>query len=68
MLAISASPTTIAHILEFATKIRAGEMTISEVVDGFVAADDRDRLLGHREVVTARTANLLHEAFNVPLR
>jgi len=42
MLAISASPTTIAHILEFATKIRAGEMTISEVVDGFVAADEAD--------------------------
>ena len=42
MLAISASPTTIAHILEFSTKIRAGEMTISEVVDGFVAADEAD--------------------------
>jgi RNA polymerase primary sigma factor len=42
MLAISASPTTIAHILEFATKIRAGTMTISEAVDGFVAADEAD--------------------------
>jgi len=42
MLAISASPTTIAHILEFAGKIRAGEMQISEVVDGFVAADEAD--------------------------
>ena len=42
MLAISASPTTIAHILEFSTKIRAGQMTISEVVDGFVAADEAD--------------------------
>lgn len=42
MLAISASPTTIAHILEFAAKIRAGEMQISEVVDGFVAADEAD--------------------------
>jgi len=42
MLAISASPTTIAHILEFSTKIRAGEMQISEVVDGFVAADEAD--------------------------
>jgi RNA polymerase primary sigma factor len=42
MLAISASPTTIAHILEYATKIRAGEMQISEVVDGFVAADEAD--------------------------
>ncbi|QPF74844.1 RNA polymerase sigma factor RpoD [Roseateles sp. DAIF2] len=42
MLAISASPTTIAHILEFSAKIRAGEMQISEVVDGFVAADEAD--------------------------
>ncbi|PND37466.1 RNA polymerase sigma factor RpoD [Paucibacter aquatile] len=42
MLAISASPTTIAHILDLADKIRAGEKTISEVVDGFVAADEAD--------------------------
>ncbi len=42
MLAISASPTTIAEILSMADKIRAGEMTISEVVDGFVAADEAD--------------------------
>jgi RNA polymerase primary sigma factor len=42
MLAISASPTTIAEILGLADKIRAGEMTISEVVDGFVAADEAD--------------------------
>jgi len=42
MLAISASPTTIAHILEMAGKIRAGEQQISEVVDGFVAADEAD--------------------------
>jgi len=42
MLAISASPTTIAHILEFSAKIRAGEMQISEVVDGFVSDDEAD--------------------------
>ncbi|RTL37934.1 MAG: RNA polymerase sigma factor RpoD, partial [Burkholderiales bacterium] len=42
MLAISASPTTIAHILEMAGKIRAGEMQISDVVDGFVAEDEAD--------------------------
>ncbi len=42
MLAISASPTTIAEILAMANKIRAGEMTISEVVDGFVAEDEAD--------------------------
>ncbi|MBV8502670.1 MAG: RNA polymerase sigma factor RpoD, partial [Paucibacter sp.] len=42
MLAISASPTTIAHILEMAAKIRAGEQQISDVVDGFVAEDEAD--------------------------
>ncbi|MBQ1762816.1 MAG: RNA polymerase sigma factor RpoD, partial [Aquincola sp.] len=42
MLAISASPTTIAEILAMADKIRAGEMQISEVVDGFVAEDEAD--------------------------
>ncbi|MEJ5895713.1 RNA polymerase sigma factor RpoD [Aquabacterium sp. G14] len=42
MLAISASPTTIAEILEMADKIRAGETPITEVVDGFVAADEAD--------------------------
>src|SRR3569833_1468983 len=36
MLAISASPTTIAEILSYADKIRSGDMKISEVVDGFV--------------------------------
>jgi RNA polymerase primary sigma factor len=42
MQAISASPTTIAEILTMSDKIAAGEMTISEVVDGFVAADEAD--------------------------
>ena len=42
MLAISASPTTIAHILDMAGKIRAGEQQISDVVDGFVAEDEAD--------------------------
>ena len=42
MLAISASPTTIAEILTYADKIGAGEMQISEAVDGFVAADEAD--------------------------
>ncbi len=42
MLAISASPTTIAEILSMAAKIRAGEQQISEVVDGFVAEDEAD--------------------------
>ena len=42
MLAISASPTTIAEILAMADKIAAGDMQISEVVDGFVAEDEAD--------------------------
>ncbi|RZU02536.1 RNA polymerase sigma factor RpoD [Rivibacter subsaxonicus] len=42
MLAISESPTTIAEILALAGKLRAGEMQISEVVDGFVLDDEAD--------------------------
>ncbi|MCP5287179.1 MAG: RNA polymerase sigma factor RpoD [Burkholderiaceae bacterium] len=42
MLAISASPTTIAEILAMADKIAAGTMQISEVVDGFVSDDEAD--------------------------
>ncbi len=42
MLAISASPTTIAEILSMADKIKASEMTISEVVDGFVSESEAD--------------------------
>ena len=42
MLAISASPTTIAEILSMADRIAAGEMKISEAVDGFVTTDEAD--------------------------
>jgi len=42
MLAISASPTTIAEILVLADKIAAGELAISDAVDGFVAEDEAD--------------------------
>ena len=42
MHAISASPTTIAEILAMADKIAASELTISEVVDGFVSTDEAD--------------------------
>jgi RNA polymerase primary sigma factor len=42
MLAISASPTTIAEILAMADRIAAGEMQISEAVDGFVSDDEAD--------------------------
>ncbi|MBA4178020.1 MAG: RNA polymerase sigma factor RpoD, partial [Leptothrix sp. (in: Bacteria)] len=42
MLAISASPTTIAEILSMADKIAAGDQQISEVVDGFISSDEAD--------------------------
>ncbi len=42
MLAISASPTTIAEILSLADKINSAEMKISEVVDGFVSESEAD--------------------------
>jgi RNA polymerase primary sigma factor len=42
MLAISESPTTIAEILLLADKIRAGDMQISEAVDGFVSNEEAD--------------------------
>jgi RNA polymerase primary sigma factor len=42
MVAISASPTTVAEILAMAARIRAGEMQISDVVDGFVSDDEAD--------------------------
>ncbi|GIX25448.1 MULTISPECIES: RNA polymerase sigma factor RpoD [Caldimonas] len=42
MLAISASPTTIAEILALGDKIAAGELQISDVVDGFVSDDEAD--------------------------
>ncbi len=42
MLAISASPTTIAEILAMADRIEAGEMQISDLVDGFVSGEEAD--------------------------
>ena len=50
MLAISASPTTIAELLSYADKIGAGQMTISEVVDGFVSADEADDYVAEEDV------------------
>ncbi|WP_280150420.1 RNA polymerase sigma factor RpoD [Piscinibacter sp. XHJ-5] len=50
MLAISASPTTIAEILNYADKIAAGEMQISEVVDGFVSEDEADDYVAEEDV------------------
>src|SRR6185503_976446 len=42
MQAISASPTTIAEILQLADRIEKGEMQISEAVDGFVSTNEAD--------------------------
>ncbi len=42
MIAISASPTTVAEIIAMAAKIRAGESQISDVVDGFISDDEAD--------------------------
>ncbi|MEO6032430.1 MAG: RNA polymerase sigma factor RpoD [Burkholderiaceae bacterium] len=50
MAAISASPAIIAEILVYADKIKAGELTISEVVDGFVVADEADDYVAEEEV------------------
>ncbi|MFT3665711.1 RNA polymerase sigma factor RpoD [Piscinibacter sp.] len=50
MLAISASPTTIAELLSYADRIRAGEMQISEVVDGFVSEDEADDYVAEEDV------------------
>ena len=50
MLAISASPTTIAEILTYAERIGAGEMTISEVVDGFVSEVEADDYVAEEDV------------------
>ncbi|MBB6578112.1 RNA polymerase primary sigma factor [Comamonas odontotermitis] len=42
MLAISASPATIAEILAMAEEIREGKVVISTIVDGFSDADEND--------------------------
>jgi RNA polymerase primary sigma factor len=50
MLAISASPTTIAELLAYADRIASGEMKISEVVDGFVSEDEADDYVAEEDV------------------
>jgi len=50
MYAISASPTTIAEILVYADRITAAEMTISEVVDGFVSEGEADDYVAEEDV------------------
>lgn len=50
MVAISESPTTIAEILLLSDRIGAGEMQISEAVDGFVSADEADDYVAEEDV------------------
>src|SRR4029079_8763336 len=50
MLAISASPTTIAEILSYGDRIAAGERKISEVVDVFVSEDEADDYVAEEDV------------------
>ena len=50
MLAISASPSVMSEILSYGDKIAAGEMGISEVVDGFVVADEADDYVAEEDV------------------
>jgi RNA polymerase primary sigma factor len=50
MVAISASPTTIAEILSYAKRIGSGEMKISEAVDGFVSEDEADDYVAEEDV------------------
>ncbi|WP_272868042.1 sigma-70 factor domain-containing protein, partial [Caldimonas tepidiphila] len=50
MLAISTSPTTIAEVLALAERIAAGEAQISEVVDGFISADEADDYVAEEDV------------------
>jgi RNA polymerase primary sigma factor len=50
MLAISASPTTIAELLSAADRIAAGEQPISDVVDGFVSSNEADDYVAEEDV------------------
>jgi RNA polymerase primary sigma factor len=50
MLAISASPTTIAEILQYADQIAATLTPISEIVDGFVSTDEADDYVAEEDV------------------
>jgi RNA polymerase primary sigma factor len=52
MLAISASPAIMAEILAYGDKIGAGELAISDVVDGFVVADEADDYVAEEQFDT----------------
>ena len=50
MLAISASPSILAEILAYGDKVAAGEMSISEVVDGLVVAGEADDYVAEEDI------------------
>jgi len=50
MLAISASPAIMAEILAYGDRIAAGEMSISEVVDGFVVDGEADDYVAEEDI------------------
>ncbi|CUB00570.1 RNA polymerase sigma factor RpoD [Thiomonas bhubaneswarensis] len=50
MLAISASPSTVAEILAMAARIHHGELPVDEVVDGMVSDDESDDYVAEEDV------------------
>ena len=50
VLAMSALPGVVAEILACGTQVAAGELPISDVVDGFVAADEADDYVAEEDV------------------
>ena len=50
MLAISASPPIVAEVLSCADRVAAGEMAISELVDGLVVAGEADDYVAEEDV------------------
>jgi RNA polymerase primary sigma factor len=50
MLAVSAVPSIMAEVLVYGDKIASGELTISEVVDGFVVAGEADDYVAEEDV------------------
>ena len=50
MLAISAAPSIMAEILDYGDKVAAGEMAISDVVDGFVVTGEADDYVAEEDV------------------
>src|SRR5690606_14285264 len=50
MQAISGSPSVMAEILSYADQVASGEIPISQLVDGFVVADEADDYVAEEDV------------------